>query len=84
MTIFLLQILFGSLIGWLISKSRQQLLSDMLLGVIGTFAASLGFNAFGMPGVTGYNLYSFFVAAMGSLTIIWLGWSVQNFPLRKA
>jgi uncharacterized membrane protein YeaQ/YmgE (transglycosylase-associated protein family) len=40
------------------------------LGVVGAFAGGWLFHIFGAPGVSGLNLYSLFVAVMGSAVLL--------------
>jgi uncharacterized membrane protein YeaQ/YmgE (transglycosylase-associated protein family) len=39
---------------------------DIVLGVVGAFLGGWLFNTFGMPGVTGLNMYSLLVAVVGA------------------
>ncbi|CAN5186132.1 hypothetical protein BH09PAT2_BH09PAT2_09930 [soil metagenome] len=75
---FLLWILLGLVAGWLASivmgsNSQQGMLMDIILGVVGAFAGGILMNVFGQVGVTGFNLYSLFVATLGAVALIWLG-----------
>ena len=74
----LLWLLLGLVAGWLASvimgsNSQQGMLMDIILGVVGAFAGGLLMNIFGQAGVTGFNLYSLFVATLGAIALIWLG-----------
>lgn len=74
----LLWIIFGALAGWLASlvmktDYAQGTLMDILLGIVGGFVGGFIMNAFGEPGVTGFNLYSLLVAAIGACVTIALG-----------
>lgn len=73
---FILWIVLGALSGWLadlVSHSAHGLLEDVILGIIGAFVGGFVMNAFGAPGVTGLNLYSIIVAALGGVIVIFLG-----------
>ena len=37
------------------------------------FVGGLVMSIFGRPGITGFDLYSFFVALLGAIVLIWLG-----------
>ncbi len=74
----LLWLLLGLVAGWLASvimgtNSQQGMLMDIILGVVGAFAGGLLMNIFGQAGVSGFNLYSLFVATLGAVALIWLG-----------
>lgn len=72
----LLWIVLGALAGWIadaVMKGSHGTMEDIILGVIGAFVGGLIFNAFGQPGVTGLNLYSIIVAAVGAMVVIFIG-----------
>ena len=69
-------IVFGAIAGWIASaimKSNDSLLMDIVLGIIGAFIGGLVMNFIGHVGVTGFNLYSFLVAILGAIILIWIG-----------
>lgn len=73
----LLWILFGALVGWVASKimrtdAEQGMLANIIVGVIGAFIGGLVMNLLGGAGVTGFNIYSFLVALLGSVLLIGL------------
>lgn len=75
---FIAWIVFGAIAGWLASiimktDNQQGLLMDVILGIIGAFVGGFIMNFFGSAGVTGFNLYSFIVAIIGAVVLIWLG-----------
>lgn len=77
-TSIFLYLLLGLIAGWvasLITKttSSQGFLMDIVLGILGAVVGGLIMNFFGQPGVTGFNLYSLAVAALGAVVLIWLG-----------
>jgi uncharacterized membrane protein YeaQ/YmgE (transglycosylase-associated protein family) len=73
---FLAWIVLGLIAGFIGSKivnSRGEgILLDILLGVVGAFAGGWLFHMFGAPGVSGLNLYSLFVAVIGSTVLLLL------------
>jgi uncharacterized membrane protein YeaQ/YmgE (transglycosylase-associated protein family) len=72
----ILWIVLGGLAGWiasLIVKSRQGVLADIILGILGAIAGGFIMSFFGAEGVTGFNLYSLVVAIIGAVILIWLG-----------
>ena len=50
----------------------EGILLDILLGVVGAFAGGWLLHIFGAPGVSGLNIYSLFVAVMGSVVLLFL------------
>lgn len=71
----LLWILFGALVGWIASlimkTNRQQgTLIDIVVGVVGAVIGGFLFETLGRSGVTGFNLYSMFVAVIGAVILL--------------
>ena len=70
-------IIIGALAGWLASivmhtNARQGLLMDIIVGIVGALIGGFLFNAIGVPGVTGFNVWSLFVAFVGAVILIGL------------
>jgi len=67
-------ILLGGIAGWigslLVNKSGEGLFRDILLGVVGAVIGGWVFGAMGSTGVTGLNLWSLFVAVVGSVVFL--------------
>ncbi len=68
-------IIFGALAGWISSMfmntdSGQGALGNIIMGIIGAIVAGYLMPILGMPGVTGFNLYSVFVAVLGAMIVI--------------
>ena len=42
----------------------------MVLGIVGAIVGGLLFTQFGAAGITGFNLYSMFVAVIGAVVIL--------------
>ncbi len=71
-------IIFGAIAGWIASifmktDFNQGTMADIALGILGSLVGGFIFNAFGYSGVTGFNLYSFLVAVIGAIVVIWIG-----------
>lgn len=69
-------IIVGLIAGWLASmfmKSEGGAVRDIVMGVLGAFVGGFVMNLFGEPGVSGVNIYSILVAALGAIIIIWIG-----------
>lgn len=74
----ILWIVLGLIAGWLASlimktDASQGPMLDIALGVIGSLVGGVVMNLFGSAGVTGFNLYSLFVATFGAVILIWVG-----------
>ena len=67
-------IVLGLIAGFIASKivNRQGagFFLDMILGVIGGLVGGWLFEFFGKTGVTGFNLYSMFVAIVGAVVVL--------------
>ena len=69
----LIWIIFGALVGWIASVvmgSGGGLIWDVIVGVIGAVLGGWLMSFFGQGGVTGFNLYSFFVSLIGAVVLI--------------
>jgi uncharacterized membrane protein YeaQ/YmgE (transglycosylase-associated protein family) len=66
----------GLVAGWIgsmiVNRRGEGLIMDILLGVIGAFVGGYLFHLFGHAGVSGINIYSIFVAAVGSAVILFI------------
>jgi uncharacterized membrane protein YeaQ/YmgE (transglycosylase-associated protein family) len=69
-------IILGLIAGFIASKivnsSGQGLLIDIVLGIVGAVVGGYLFTAIGATGITGFNLYSIFVAIVGACVVLWL------------
>lgn len=68
-------LIVGALAGWLASvvmrtNGSQGLLLDIIVGIIGAFIGGFLFNVLGAPGVTGFNIWSVFVAFIGAVVLL--------------
>ena len=72
-----------SIIGWIVlgliagfiatkivKQPRQAFFLDIFLGVVGAIVGGWLFGSIGHAGVTGFNLYSMFVAVIGSVVVL--------------
>lgn len=72
---FLVYIVFGGIVGWVASlimktDSRQGILLNIVVGIVGAVLGSWLVGFFGIAGVSGFNLSSFFVALVGAVVLI--------------
>lgn len=79
----ILWIIFGALAGWIASiimktNSSQGTIMDIVLGVAGAVVGGFLMGLVGQSGVTGFNLYSFAVAIIGAVVVIYIGRMIRN------
>jgi uncharacterized membrane protein YeaQ/YmgE (transglycosylase-associated protein family) len=57
------KLVMGDSFGWIIT---------ILLGIVGAFVGGWAFSFFGGPGVTGFNVVSIIVAAVGAIIVLFI------------
>lgn len=63
--------LFAGLVGSkIVNGSGEGLVMDIALGVVGALAGGWLFKIVGHAGIAGFNLYSMFVAVIGSVAVL--------------
>jgi uncharacterized membrane protein YeaQ/YmgE (transglycosylase-associated protein family) len=68
-------IILGALAGWIGSKftgndKQMGALANIIVGIIGAFVGGFLFSVIGGSGFTGFNLWSLFVAIIGSVVLL--------------
>jgi uncharacterized membrane protein YeaQ/YmgE (transglycosylase-associated protein family) len=66
-------LIVGAVAGWLagiVMKSSQGLLINIIVGIVGAFIGGFLFNQFGTAGVTGFNIWTVFVAFIGAVVLL--------------
>jgi uncharacterized membrane protein YeaQ/YmgE (transglycosylase-associated protein family) len=67
-------IILGLIAGFIgskiVNKSGEGFFMDIALGVIGALVGGFIFNLIGHEGVTGLNIWSLFVAVIGSIVVL--------------
>ena len=67
-------IVLGAIAGWigsmLVNKTGEGLFRDIGLGIVGGIVGGWLFAALGSTGVTGFNLWSLFVAVVGATVVL--------------
>ena len=69
----LVWIIFGAIAGWLahvLTGRGGGLITNIIVGIVGAFLGGFIMSLFGGGGVTGFNLYSFFVAVVGAVVLL--------------
>lgn len=79
----LIWIVFGAIAGWiasLVMKSdgSQGTIQDIVLGIVGSVVGGYIMEFTGNSGVTGFNLYSFGVAVLGAVVLLYIGRMVRK------
>ncbi len=71
-----LWIVVGGVAGWLASLVVRGgglgLLGDIVVGIVGAFLGGFIVSLFGGEGFTGFNLWSLFVAFIGSVALLFI------------
>ncbi len=68
-------IILGGLAGWLASKimgtdPEQGIFMNIVVGIVGALIGGFLMRALGQADITGFNLWSFFVALLGSIVLL--------------
>jgi uncharacterized membrane protein YeaQ/YmgE (transglycosylase-associated protein family) len=71
----ILWLIFGALAGWLASKimktdAEQGALMNIVVGIVGAMIGGFIFSALGGEDITGFNIYSLFVAVVGAVILL--------------
>lgn len=65
-----LGLIAGFIASKIVSNTGQGLVLDIVLGVIGAVVGGFIFNQLGAVGVTGFNIWSMFVAVIGAIVVL--------------
>jgi uncharacterized membrane protein YeaQ/YmgE (transglycosylase-associated protein family) len=68
-------IVVGGIAGWLASMvipSGLGLIGDIVVGIVGGFIGGFLFHAIGEVGMTGFSIWSIFVAFIGSVVLLYV------------
>jgi uncharacterized membrane protein YeaQ/YmgE (transglycosylase-associated protein family) len=69
-------IVLGAIAGWIgslvVNRTGVGLFRDIVLGIVGGVVGGWVFSAVGSTGMTGFNLWSVFVAVVGSVIVLML------------
>jgi uncharacterized membrane protein YeaQ/YmgE (transglycosylase-associated protein family) len=79
---FLAWIVLGLIAGFIgskiVNKRGEGLMLDILLGVVGAIVGGWLFSMFGGSHVNGLNLYSLFVAVIGSILVLFVYHAIRR------
>lgn len=65
-----LGLIAGFIASKIVNKTGQGVVLDIVLGIVGAVIGGSLFTTLGMSGVTGFNLYSVFVAVVGAAIVL--------------
>ena len=65
-----LGLIAGFIASKIVNRSGEGIILDIVLGIVGAFVGGFIFSALGGHGVTGFNLYSMFVAVVGAIVVL--------------
>ena len=65
-----LGLIAGFIASKIVNKQGEGVIMDIVLGIIGAIVGGFIFTKLGAEGVTGFNLYSMFVAAVGAILVL--------------
>ncbi|MDQ3076290.1 MAG: GlsB/YeaQ/YmgE family stress response membrane protein [bacterium] len=79
----ILWIIFGGLVGWVASlimktDAQQGIMLNVVVGVIGAVIGGWIMGGLGEGGVGGFTIYSFLVALLGAVVLIFLVKAVRR------
>jgi uncharacterized membrane protein YeaQ/YmgE (transglycosylase-associated protein family) len=67
-------LILGLIAGWIgskiVNKTGEGFFLDIVLGIVGALVGGFLFSLVGAEGVSGLNLYSMFVAVVGSIVVL--------------
>jgi len=67
-------IVFGLITGFvasrIVNQRGQGCILNVVLGIVGAFVGGLIFTRIGGTGITGFNVYSMFVAIVGAIVVL--------------
>lgn len=66
----ILGLISGFIASKVVNKSGEGVVVDVILGVVGAVVGGFLFSTLGAAGVTGFNIYSMFVAFIGAVVVL--------------
>lgn len=73
----ILWIILGAVAGWIASMimgrdAQMGALANIVVGIVGALIGGFLFNLLGLPGDTGFNLWTLLVAIVGAVVLLFL------------
>jgi uncharacterized membrane protein YeaQ/YmgE (transglycosylase-associated protein family) len=66
----ILGLIAGFIASKVVNQSGEGLLLDIVLGIVGAMVGGFLFSLIGAAPVTGFNIYSIFVAVIGAIVVL--------------
>jgi len=66
----ILGLIAGFIASKIVNKTGEGVVVDIVLGIVGAVVGGWLFASLGGTGVTGFNLYSMFVAVVGAIVVL--------------
>jgi uncharacterized membrane protein YeaQ/YmgE (transglycosylase-associated protein family) len=66
----ILGLIAGFIASKIVNRTGEGVLLDVALGVVGALVGGFLFSAVGASGVTGFNIWSMFVAVIGAVVLL--------------
>ena len=66
----ILGLISGFIASRIVNHSGQGMLLDVVLGVVGAVVGGFLFNMAGAQGISGFNIWSMFVAVVGAMVVL--------------
>jgi uncharacterized membrane protein YeaQ/YmgE (transglycosylase-associated protein family) len=77
-----LGLIAGFIASLIVNHRGEGMLLDVLLGIVGAFLGGWLFRAFGHSGVTGLNVHSIIVAAIGAIILLFIYHAIRGASTR--
>lgn len=74
----ILGLISGFIASKIVNKTGEGIILDIVLGIVGAMVGGFLFAQFGGEGVSGFNLYSMFVAVVGAILVLVLYHALFN------
>jgi uncharacterized membrane protein YeaQ/YmgE (transglycosylase-associated protein family) len=65
-----LGLIAGFIASKIVNRTGEGALMDIVLGIVGAVVGGFLFNVIGAVGVTGFNIWSMFVAVVGAMLVL--------------
>ncbi len=73
-----LGLIAGFIASKVINNSGEGLVTDIILGIVGAVVGGFLFSLIGAAPVTGFNVYSMFVAVVGAIAVLLIYYAVAG------
>jgi len=73
-----LGLIAGFIASKIVNRHGQGVILDIVLGIVGAVVGGWIMAAFGSEGVSGFNLYSMFVAVVGAVVLLLIGHAIRR------